>query len=315
MAGHGCGSDKVQGGDQDAGGGGDGGSSSGDAGNGNTTQGDNEDGGGVGGGTASDPMCDMNGIWIARQVTSSVALSLPQYANNYYYMELRQDGDDVVVTRSVDCGIVVRGSATVILTPNTAKVFMKHNDKAGRRGTFKPAAAGSCDFEMERYWNVRGADEARFAPSPRNSKQSIAELEAANPLPAKEAPDGAEDWDADGKLGVAWQITGNLTGTRNSVQRDWIEWFSVDEHRVTAAADFTTDLVVRAAFDAQENIFDASNPLVNTGSTTDTTAKHKTTLRFLGRSAADPRAKTIIKADPFETCLAVQDALPPQNSL
>lgn len=271
--------------------------------------------GGNTGGTPSDPDCDMNGIWVGRQVTQSIALGLEQFASNYYYMELRQDGDEVVVMKNMDCGLKVLGSATVELTPETTRALMAHNDKAGRKGSFKKGTGGTCDFTMERYWNVRGVNEARFAPSPRNNKVSIADLEKANPLPSKAGADGVEDWDNDGKPGTSWQVSGIASGSRATVQRDWIEWFSDAEHQVAAASDFKSDLVVRASFDAQENILESTNPTLNADSMADGSAKHTLTMRFLGRSTSDPRAKALLKSDPYETCRAIQAALPAQKAL
>lgn len=284
----------------------------GNATNGNATGGDG--GGGTSGGTPSDPECDMNGIWIGRQTTRSEALGAGQFANNYYYMELRQDGDDVVVTKHFDCGIEVRGSVTVKITPATTKAMMMHNIKTGRKGTFKRGSGDTCDFEMERYWNIRGADEERFAPSPRNTTMTLAQVVAANPLPTKEDQDGAEDWDKDGKPGVAWQISLG-SSVRHTAQRDWIEWFSDPEHTITKSTDWPEDLLVRAKFDAEEVLFEASSPLVMSLSTVDASAPHSLALRFLGRDKTDARAQALIKADDFDTCLAIQAALPPQDGL
>jgi len=325
-AGSACGAeDKVLEGEPLADGGGskDGGGANGmsngtNNGNGSATNGNanggSDGGGGTSGGTPSDPECDMNGIWIGRQTTRSEALSAGQFANNYYYMELRQDGDDVVVTKHFDCGIDVRGSVTVKITPATTKAMMLHNVKTGRKGTLKRGAGDTCDFAMERYWNVRGLDEARFAPSPRNSTSTLAQVASATPMPTKENQDGAEDWDMDGKPGVAWQISlGN--SVRHTAQRDWIEWFSDPEHSITKSADWSSDLLVRAKFDAEEVLFEASSGLVASLSTVDASAKHTLALRFLGRDKSDSRAKALIKADDFDTCLAIQAALPPQNGL
>jgi len=278
---------------------------------GNTS--DDNTGGNVGG-TPSDPDCDMNGIWIGNQVTRSQALGQGQFSNNWYYLELSQEGDDVTVTKHFDCGIEVRGSVTVIVSRASADALRSHNIQTGRKGTLKKDGT-KCTFKMDRFWSIRGGDEAKFAPNPRNSTQSISEVAASNPIPTKDKPTGAEDWENDGKLGSAWQISGALQGTRNSVQRDWTEWFSETGYEITAATDFKTDLVVRANFDAEEQIFDATSPLLNQLSTTDASAKHTLTLRFLGRDKNDARVKALVKSDDFETCKAVQAALPVQSEL
>lgn len=322
----GCGSDdKVLDGEDlpgvDGGNGGtDAGNSSGsDAGNsgGNANAGGN-DGGANGdfvGGTPSDPTCDMNGIWIGNQVTRSEALLAGQFSNNWYYLEFTQEGDDILVSRHFDCGIEVRGSVTVQITPDAANALRGHNIQTGRKGTIKKGSSGKCDVKFDRFWSIRGADEMRFAPTPRNSTQSIAELKGALPLPTKEKPDGAQDWDGDGSLGTAWQVTGIVMGTRNSVQRDWTEWFSDDKYAITPATDFKNDVVIRARFDNEENVFETTSAGLSTTSTADSGAEHTLTLRFLGRTRSDPRVKAIVKPNDFDTCKAVQAALPVQDSL
>jgi hypothetical protein len=37
--------------------------------------------------------------------------------------------------------------------------------------------------------------------------------------------------------------------------------------------------------------------------------------RFLGRTTDDPRAQAIVKADPVETCYAIQDAIPAEQPM
>ncbi len=325
----GCGSDdKVLDGEdepKDDGGGAnsggeDGGSngSSANNGGGSASAGNNDDGGADDdfvGGTPSDPTCDMNGIWIGNQVTRSQALGAGQFSNNWYYLEMTQNGDEVVVSNHFDCGIEVRGSVTVKLTPEAANALRAHNVQTGRKGTMKKGSDGNCELKFERFWSIRGADEMRFAPRPRNSTKSITEIAMAQPLPTKDNPDGAEDWDGDGKLGSAWQITGILSGTRNSAQRDWTEWFTDASHTITPVADFKSNLVIRAAFDNEEKVFDATSPALNTTSAADAGAEHTLTLRFLGRDRSDSRVKGLVKSDEFATCQAVQAALPVQDKL
>jgi hypothetical protein len=263
---------------------------------------------------ASDPDCDLNGVWIGRQLTRSTALGAGQFANNWYYLEFAQDGEQVVVTKHFDCGIEVHGSVTVKLSPATRDALMRHNLQAGRRGTMRKQG-GVCAFSLERFWSVRGADEARFRPTGALAAQDIAQVSAANPLPTQDMPDGAQDWDDTGTLGVAWQITGITSGSRESDQRDWTEWFTDDDFTITPDQDWSADLVVRSRFNNEEKLFSASNALVATLSTADAEAKHTVTLRFLGRSRDDARARALIKASDSETCVAIQAAIPAASSL
>lgn len=262
-----------------------------------------------------DPDCDMTGIWLARQTTRSEALLAGQFANNWYYLEYAQNGADVVVTKHANCGLEVQGSATVKVSRATADALLAHNSQVGRKGKMYKDGTGQCHFEMERWWSARGVDEARFAPTPRNSLLSLAQVAAADPLPVPARPDGAEDWENDGKLGMAVQISGILSGVRNTVQRDYAEWFTDSQHPVLPARDWAQDLDVRVTFVGEEVLFDPTSGLLAQLAQPDAAARHRVTLRFLGRSATDPRSVALLKANLFDTCLGVQAALPAKNNV
>jgi hypothetical protein len=261
---------------------------------------------------AKDPDCDLNGVWIARQNTASEALFIDQFANNWYYLEFAQDGEQVVVSRHMDCGITVLSPVVEVqLAPATMRALIQHNRQVGRKGSFAKQADGSCAFQMEKFWSIRGASEDLYAPKPRNSDSSVAQVRSENPLPPKGMPDPTGDWDGDGHPGIAWQVNVLAAGTRHSAQRDWTRWFSAPGYQVTAATNFTTDLVVRSDFDNEEIVYEVTDDTLNALSEPDGTVAHTLTLRFLGRTPDDPRAQAIIKADDFDTCLAIQDALKP----
>ena len=262
---------------------------------------------------ATDPECDFHGIWAAKQMTVSEALSLPQTSNNWYYLELKQSGDTVSVVKHFDCGIEVRGSATVILSKATLMASIAHNIQTGRKISVARQGA-SCSFEAARFWSIRGADELRYLPGEpkdgRDFPDKISDVAKSKPLPTAQMPDGAVDVDGDGKPGIAFQVTGIVMGTRNSVQRDWTRWFTEPGYEIAASKDFANDLTIRADFDNEESIIDPTSGLLVSNSAPKANAKHVLHLRFLGRDASDPRAMEIIKATDIETCYAIQDALP-----
>jgi hypothetical protein len=264
---------------------------------------------------AKDPECDMNGIWLGRQVTRSEALLAGQFANNFYYLEYAQTGEDVVVVKHWNCGVEVRGSATCKVSRATAEALRAHNTQMGRKGKMYKGSDGTCHFEMERWWSARGVDELRFVPTPRNMRVSVAQMKMDKPLPVPQRPDGAEDWENDGKLGLAVQVTGILSGVRNSVQRDFTEWYTDPARPIAPARDWPQDLKVGVVFEGEELLFDPTTGLLAQLAQPDIAAKHLVTLRFLGRSAADPRATALLRADVFEMCLAVQTALPAKDTL
>ncbi len=276
------------------------------------------DGGAADGGTdsphvAAAPDCDLNGVWIGRQITDNVADAFPvsQYANNWYYLEFQQDSEDVVVSKHFDCGILVLGSAArVELTPATTTALSQHNLQRGRKGTFKKQSNGTCAFEMERFWSVRGLDESTYVPTPRNSTKSIAEVSETIPLPTKNQPDLSQDWDGDGQPGTAWHVSGLTNGTRHSAQRDWTRWFSTSSYAIASSTTWPNPLLVRAEFDSQEVVFEPKSGSITSGSKPNGRVEHTLTLKFLGRSPSDAAVKQIVTKDVFETCRNIQAALP-----
>lgn len=298
------------------------GSSNSSADNGMTSQTAGTGGGGAEAGAsaptvgATDADCDFSGVWMLQQLTVSVAtgVGVDATSNNWYFVEFQQSGDDVLVSNEFDCGIDVEGTVKVTISKQTLIDEMPHNRQTGRKATLKKVD-GKCAFDAERFWSVRGAVEDRFLPTDgRASMMSIADVEKARPLPTANMPDGAIDTENDGQLGIAFQASGIISGTRNSVQRDWTRWFTDAGYEITPAMDWTMPLKVRADFDNEENVLDTgNNDLLRSGSTPKAGAKHELRLRFLGRSRSDSRAMAIIKSADVDTCYAIQDAMPAEE--
>jgi hypothetical protein len=273
---------------------------------------------------AADADCDLNGIWIAQQVSVATALGAPQYGNVWSYLEFQQSGTDVVVKKQFDCGGEVKGTLRVTLREATTRVLMSHNRQMGRRGTMKKNATGTCDLVVERFWSILGGIEGSFIPAAgRNSTADMTQVQMDRPLPKPATPTGAEDWDADTHLGIGWDVAGIVTGRRHSVQRNWTAWYTDSAYPITAAVNFTTDIMARAEVDIEDSVFDtepAGNLLLASGATSDIrNVNNRVILRFLGRTAADPRlaAIPITGTDPdadatgtLATCTAIQAALP-----
>jgi hypothetical protein len=260
---------------------------------------------------AKDPTCDLNGIWMGKQVAVGLALDAPQFVNTWSYLEISQTGSDFVVTKHIDCGLEVQGTVTVTLTRATLEGAVQHNMQNGRKGTFE-LKDGKCVLDIARYWSVRGADEQRFIPNAtRDSTMSMADAQKLKPMPTPAMPDGAIDLEKDGELGAAAQVTGIVSGTRNSVQRDWNRWFTAaGGFEIAAAMDFTSELKIRAEYEIEEIVMAPATGLLTTLPDQTNEWNHIMRLHFLGRSADDPRAKPVVHSDPVETCYAVQDAMP-----
>jgi hypothetical protein len=262
---------------------------------------------------AQDPDCDLTGVWIARQITVNEAIGVQAFSNNWYYLEYKQDGTTVEVTKHFDCGIQIVGAVTVILPRPALEAQLTRNQQTGRKLTMSKDGA-SCRLESKRFWSIRGAEELSYLQDGvRDSEASIRELATSLPLPTKDNTAGAIDPDGDGKLGIAFEITGLLSGTRNAVQRDWTRWFSDADYEFPAGMDWTQDVLIRADFDNEESVLDPAEGLLTSGSTPSRDAKHAVTLRFLGRDTSDPRVQALVKDNQVDTCYAVQDALPAQE--
>ena len=258
---------------------------------------------------AQDPTCDLSGVWITKQVAASKALEEVGFNNGYGYYEIEQSGTDFVVKKHIDCGGQGLGSGTAFLSRASLQAITQHNSQSGRKGRFA-LVDGKCTLEVAHFWSVRGAEETRFLPDPRDSTMSLAELQKLKPLPTQSKLDGAEDWENDGQPGVATQLSGIVSGARNGCARDWDRWFTEPGYEITPSLNFTSDLKVRFAFEAEEIVLAPRSGLLTIPSEFDGRYVPIMRFRFLGRTTDDPRAQAIIKADPVETCYAVQDAIP-----
>jgi hypothetical protein len=263
----------------------------------------------------ADPECDATGLWAVKQLTRSVALGLGQFANYWYLFQLEQHGEVVRVVRHVDCDIYVEGSVVVRITAATRRALHGQNRQTSRGVTMRRLDAGHCALRFDRFWSVRGADEARFSPTPRSSAATAAELRSSLPLPSSTRSDGAEDVEGDGQLGIAWQITGIASGTRNTIQRDVTEWTTDETHTIAPALDFTGPLVLRGYFDNDENVMHATSSLLASVAVADQTAEHRVTFQFLGRNAEDTRAKAVLDDDDDVMCQRIVALIPREASL
>ena len=233
--------------------------------------------------------CDLSGIWIAELQTFSTAfVSATAVAYNWFYYEIDDQGDTFEVTRGWDCGFEVTNATAVFLYPETRRALALRNRQEGvidstaespvevapRTGVYRPDPndPSQCEFSMERWWWLRGA-EARFAPPRENYGWSITEAQNWRALPTKDNPSGEVDIEDDGKPGIWLEVTAPIVGSnqRHVVQRDWNQFgpFSVE--------DGAEEFVGPATFDNQESIFEVSISLLNATSTANASGH---TIRF-----------------------------------
>ncbi|HMJ13829.1 MAG TPA: DUF4215 domain-containing protein [Polyangiaceae bacterium] len=255
--------------------------------------------------------CDMTGYWVVRETSFNIdhVISQVQTSSNWSVLALVQSGEVFHVDKAVSCGIQVSGTATVQLSDGGLRALVHANaqdtdappPRAPRQGRFVATADG-CSFSMDRYYVVRGAEEARFLPPDFNAKPELATL---TPLPREEDPqnptgeftDGAQDTDGDDLPGLAWRISGTATGVRNVAQRDWYEYFTAPTTRIERRAlEFVSDM----AYANQESILHVSRcpplgcGLLVAGSHPAGNLRHRAKFLYLGKELADPRVSRIV---------------------
>jgi hypothetical protein len=169
-------------------------------------------------GTPASPACDLNGRWLVASRVLADALGQKQASHNWFYYEIRQDADQVTVTRGLHCGYQV-----VHVTPLGADVdshlawpaLLAHQSDTGRTGSMTVTASG-CQVEFAKQWNISGATVSAYS----NSSLSLPELSQQ----ASGATPGWEDWDGDGHPGITLAVSGAASGNLYLAQRDWSQW-------------------------------------------------------------------------------------------
>jgi hypothetical protein len=168
--------------------------------------------------------CDLGGRWLVAQRVMAVAIGQQQVAHNWFYYEIRQTGDDLVVERGLHCGFEVVKKTALAASVDSSSAWpalLVHNNSAGRRGRFA-AEGGGCRLQLGREYTVRGATLPHYA-DPANALPG--RNERADPAAGKP---GWEDWDQDGQAGISLKVSSPLaSGTLYTCQRDWTEYDGV----------------------------------------------------------------------------------------
>jgi hypothetical protein len=163
-------------------------------------------------------MCDMNGRWLIAQRVLAQALGQTQASHNWFYYEIRQDGDQVTVTKGLHCGFDVKAVSTFGADVDSHLVWpslLAHDSDAGRKGTMTVMGSG-CQLDVEKRYTVRGATVSYYSnPS---TTMPTASQQAMGSTP------GWEDWDMDGNPGITLVVSGAAAGRLYCAQRDWNQW-------------------------------------------------------------------------------------------
>jgi hypothetical protein len=206
--------------------------------------------------------CNLTGRWISVQITLATALGATQRTTNWFYHDIVQEpgSDEFTITKSLNCGFRVNGTTTVTLSDATAEALAIHNSSSnGRKGTYKPAADGKCEFTLDRTYNLRGAEHGPFLSDHWMVGDPPKDLSTFPALPANAAA-GMEDWDGDNMEGITLS-TG--LGPRYVTQRDWNQ-----EHGFVVPGDkIGGDGVIVVTWDGQEKVSTQTSPILQTGST------------------------------------------------
>lgn len=281
--------------------------------------------------SVKDEACDMTGYWVVRQTDFSrdVLVGSLQIASGWYVYRFEQDGERFVTQQSIYCSVQASGTATVRPRPAGDRALLYTNIQDGREG--RPPREGTfarrgdrCEFYFERVYILRGLQES-YLPSDFRAHPHLDEIVPPMPAPANQdvlaeadVP-GALDLDGDGRPGLAWQITGVLSGVRHSAQREWTE-YTTDSDALPIPAhaiEFTT----RSLFDHDETVLYVEDcgttcDFLKTGSVPSQDEPSRVTFRYLGRELDDPRVSAVVGGPLYEdedvdmaTCERARQAL------
>jgi hypothetical protein len=256
-----------------------------------------------------DTACDMTGFWAVRETdyTCDSVFDNPQTSSNWYLYEIAQTGGDFQIVSDLDCGVHVTGSVTVDYTTSALDAVMYENPMDGRgthgsRHGTSAAIEGGCAVTLERWYQIRGATDA-FLPADFSTDVALSSLPAlpsvSDPINGTTSPAGATDPDGDGFPGIAFQISGIVSGVRDSVQRVWKQYASIPGTPIVAGS---LQLTVPGAYDVQENVLHVSQCgtgcALLTSPATASTHPVSTTLSFIGKTPGSARVSAVVVGTP-----------------
>jgi hypothetical protein len=134
-----------------------------------------------------------------------------------------------------------------------------------------------------------------------------------------DSPAGITDPDGDGIPGVAFDVTGFVTGTRNSAQRVWQDYATADGAPVPASA---ITLTIPGEFDIEEHVMRVTNcgtscALLASAANPDPSTPGKIVFSFIGKTFGSTRVAAVAanvprqdQSDDLTTCANVRLLLP-----
>ncbi len=167
---------------------------------------------------ATSAMCDMNGRWLVASRVLAQALGQTQASHNWFYYEIHQSGDELVVTRGLQCGFEVVAVSSLGANVDSHLAWpslLAHDSDTGRAGSMK-VAGSACQLDFEKRYTVRGATTAYYGDPATTMPTASQQASGTKP--------GWEDWDMDGHPGITLAVTGAAAGHLYCAQRDWNQW-------------------------------------------------------------------------------------------
>jgi hypothetical protein len=197
--------------------------------------------------------CDLTGRWLVALRVVAEALGQTQASHNWFYYEIQQSGDQVTVTKGLQCGFEVKHVSVFgadVDTSATWPSLLTHDSDTGRMGTMTATASG-CQFDLEKRYTVRGAT-LPYYMDPTTTMPTVDQQATAT------AP-GWEDWDGDGHPGITLTVSGAATGHLWCAQRDWNQYSG-------AVCNNATTFKVPATFDTGQDVLGYDGSSLITGS-------------------------------------------------
>lgn len=174
-------------------------------------------GAGGAGGTNAGGACDMSGRWMITRREVADGLGQLQSSHSWLYYEIEQQGEQLTITRSLNCGHDVTAltplGANADMSKSWPSVLAKSNED-GRTGTSK-VSAGGCDIHFDKIVRAEGVT-VPYYDDPAVPLATVDE-------PASGSTPGWEDWDEDGHPGITITLSGGITGDLYVAIRAWNE--------------------------------------------------------------------------------------------
>lgn len=275
-----------------------------------------------------DSDCDMSGYWAARATAyeRDAVIGAVQVSSSWALVRLEQRGDRFHVVEHLDCGVLVTGSATVETPSATLRALIWANrmdapPHGPLRGTSRREGAG-CAVSVERWYKVLGAAD-RYLPEEFAARPPLPSLpplpSVEDPLSAVESPKGATDPDGDAIPGVAFDVSGIVSGTRSSAHREWTEYATTPGAPVSAAA---LSVVVPGAFDMEDQVLRITRcttgcALLASSARAALDLRPRLSLVLIGKTPGSDRVREVVVGPPREdrerdvtTCANVRLVLP-----